>query len=432
MSTRALVSVLSGATFLLSVTTGCGGDDAADDRARRSASRAASGESGTASAPPPDPTPFGAERYVPDGRALEGASPICDGDPATRQAFQVLCEFSHRELHSLRQVFIGGYAMRTLVAGAALLDEPRYRATAITWADSLLAWQEPWGAWTTGYSQHAYLADAASALGLLFLLHPHVDEDRRARYEASVARFVNAAEEADLLHPSGAWGVGWSARTEDELVPFRDPYTIASSLAGAMVSSWLFVRTGDVEHRERAGAALRWILSTMREDGVIPYVVATDGADLAKADDPDHHRMLYDLWRYDTSAYVGEGLIAFDRHAATDAWRTELREGIRPHVEFLLRTQNPDGSWGVPGSEDQKRSPGVANLLTWWVVDVEDDPRVRRALCRFEAFLGQREKASAFGIVPAGATGIQDHLIVTALSGRALAALLAPGIDTRW
>lgn len=414
---------------LIGTGIGCGeggGDRAPSaDRSRPPADGARAGSTGD------DGLPSAFDPYVPDGRALERASPVCGDDLDSRQAFQVLCEFSHRELHSLRQVFIGGYAMRTLVAGATLLDEPRYRETAIAWADSLLAWQTPSGRWTTGYSRHVYLADAASALGLLFVLHPLVEPDRRARYEAATARYVAAAEEADLIHESGAWGVGWSA-TEAGFAPFPDPYTISSSLAGAMVSSWLFTRTGDERHRERAGRALRWILGTMREDGVIPYVLARDGADLEKADDPDHHRMLYDDWRYDTSAYVGEGIIAFDRHAATDAWRDEIRAAIRPHVEFLLRTQNPDGSWGVPGSEDQKRSPGVANLLTWWLIDVEDDARVRQALCRFEAFLGQREKARAFGIVPAGATGVQDHLIVTALSGRALAALLAPGIDTRW
>jgi hypothetical protein len=392
-------------------------DEAEGDRSRR-------GARGGAGTPP--------GHFVPDGRDLSGATPVCGPDAGTRQAFQVLCEFAHRELHSLREVFIGGYAMRTLAAGSVLLEEPRYLSTAVAWAESLLAWQDPAGYWTTGYSQHAYLADAASALGLLFVLHPRVDADRRARYEAATLRFVAAAENTGLVYDSGAWGVGWSAETATVLVPFRDPYTIASSLAGAMVSTWLHVHTGEEHHRERAGRALRWILSTMREDGVIPYVLATDGADLDRADDPDHARVLYDEWRYDTSAYVGEGLIAFDRHGATPAWRAELREGIRPHVEFLLRSQNPDGSWGVPRSPDQKRSPGVANFLTWWLVDVEDDPRVRRALCRFEAFLGVREQARSFGIVPAGASGVQDHLIVTALTGRALASLLAPGIDTRW
>jgi hypothetical protein len=357
----------------------------------------------------------------------------CARDDRTRVIFGSLCEFNLRYLGRLDALFVGGYAMRTLVAGYEVFDDRRYLDAAIDYADHILTLQDERGYWTTGYSRHIYLADTGSALGLLIDLYPHVDTDRQARYLEATERYVSAIEADSLVLPSGAIGTGWRALPDQvELVPYRDPYTISSALTGGEIFTWMYHRTGEDRYRTVAANAMAWILSTMREDGVIPYVLAGEGSDLAHAGAPAVDHVLWEKWRYDTSAYVGEGLVAFDLFSDDDTRRDSIRDGFRPHIEFLIRSQNADGSWAVPGSDDQKRSPGVVNLLVWYHQNVEADPRVARAVCRFADFLADAEAVREFGLMNAGAAPTHENSIVTALTGRALADIVRPGVTTRW
>ncbi len=133
---------------------------------------------------------------------------------------------------------------------------------------------------------------------------------------------------------------------------------------------------------------------------------------------------------------MGEGLLSFDRYCGKRAWKKECRAKIKPHIDFLLKTQNPDGPWSIPGDWDQKRSPGIINFLIWYYERVQKDPRIPAAIRKFNTFILVPENARAFGMLNDGAVpgpkAQAAYDCVTGLTGRALADIIKPGVDARW
>src|ERR1019366_5391969 len=114
----------------------------------------------------------------------------------------------------------------------------------------------------------------------------------------------------------------------------------------------------------------------------------------------------YHLWTwatYITSAYVGEGVLSFDLYCDRAAWRKWIQKAIQPQIEFLLRTQNPSGTWDIAGTWDEKRAPGVVDFLVWYYEHVNKDARVARAVQKFDAFILDAQKAKWYGLLNAGA-----------------------------
>lgn len=366
-----------------------------------------------------------------------------DDAVAGKTALRELCDHIVAEKKDFPIIFIGGYYMRTLVAASQILDEPRYLEAAIAYADFLLEKQSPRGYWGTGYGD-IFLADTGSALGLFIVLSKHVSAERREKYQAAVARFVKAIEQDGLVNPSGAFGVGYRATPQGEVTGIMsEEYTISSVLSGGEIFTWYGRQTVDPHYQEVAYRALRWVISTMRDDGVIPYILPAIGADRTKMGTPKADAKLWDDMAYQVATYLGEGIISFDRHATWPAWKNEIRLAIRPHIEFLLRSQNADGTWAKHDSYDQKRSPGVANFLIWYYLHVERDERIPPAVRRFGRVLVDPAAGREFGLLHRGAVTnwttrantvgkFVPNDIVTALSGRALVELLAPGIDSEW
>jgi hypothetical protein len=199
----------------------------------------------------------------------------------------------------------------------------------------------------------------------------------------------------------------------------------------------LYHVTGKEQYREVAYHALRWVLSTMRSDGNIPYINAYEQADWAKKGDPKNDYNLWTRMTYGNAGYVGEGILAFDLHCDQPAWRAWIEKTVQPNIEFLLKTQLPDGTWSkLPQTGwDRTRSPGIINYLIWYYGHVNHDPRIAQAVQRFDAFLLDPEKAKSFGLLSRGAVGgekIEAFNTATSLTGRALAAILSPDVDSKW
>jgi hypothetical protein len=194
--------------------------------------------------------------------------------------------------------------------------------------------------------------------------------------------------------------------------------------------------TGQDKYRQIAYDTQKWILSTMREDGVIAYNYPGGKSDLRIKGDPKNDFMLWTNTAYCNSAYIGEGLLSFDLHCGNRAWKKEVRARIKPHIDWLLRTQNRNGTWSVPGNWDQKRSPGVINFLIWYYGHVEKDRRIPETTKKFNAFILVPENGKTFGMLNEGAVpGPKDQTAydcVTGLTGRALADILKPGVDAQW
>ena len=177
----------------------------------------------------------------------------------------------------------------------------------------------------------------------------------------------------------------------------------------------------------------------MRSDGNIPYILAEEGADFTKRGDPKNDYQLWTDSTYGTSAYVGEGVISFDLYCDNPAWKSWIAKTVNPNIEFLLRTQLPDGTWSKLGQKswDRTRSPGIINYLTWYYNHVDRDPRIVKAVQRFDAFIVVPANGKSYGLLNDGADyGPKDKAnafnTATSLTGRALADIISPGVDAKW
>ena len=371
----------------------------------------------------------------------QDSSPFCaDKDCAgTRQLLKDLCDFIVVQKANYPVIFIGGYYMRTLVAGYEIFGDQKYLHTATVYADRLVARQMPNGFWRTGYGP-VYMADTGSALGLLVALYPHVDGARQKEYFNSIKRYVTSIQADGMIHPWGAFGTGWESVRGDTLQdPIYDQYTLSSALTGGQIFMWMFHVTGRDEYREIAHHALRWVLSTMRPDGDIPYILKLEGFDWTRRNDIQMAATLWNKQPYGTSAYVGEGIMAFGLYCGNSSWKRWIQQAVKPNIEFLLRSQLADGSWSNSGQKswDRTRSPGIINYLIWYYEQVDRDPRIVRAVRRFDEYVLKRENGRQYGLLNDGAiTGPKDinyaFNTVTSLTGRSLADIVSPGVSTRW
>ena len=284
------------------------------------------------------------------------------------------------------------------------------------------------------------MADTGSALGLLIVLYEHVDPERRQAYLSAVERYVASIEKDRMIHPSGAFGTGWRETRDNTLLdPLYDQYTLSSALTGGEIFTWMYHTTRKGEYREISHRALAWVLSTMRSDGNIPHILAGEGGDWDRRGDPGVADRLWNTHTYGASAYVGEAILSFDLYCGKRSWQKWIERAVKPNIEFLLGNQLADGTWSQLGQKswDRSRSVGVVDYLIWYYQHVDRDPRIARAVERWEAYVLNPENAKAYGLLSAGADpGPKDvnHRFntLTALTGRALADILLPGVDARW
>lgn len=357
----------------------------------------------------------------------------------SRKMLENLCDFIVSEKSTFPTIYVGGYYMRDLVAGYEIFGNRRYLDTAVAYGNYLLKKQMPSGFWASGYGT-VYLADTGSALGLFIALYNHVDKRRQKEYFEAVQRYTDSLEKDGMIHKNSAIGTGWRHVKDGAMSgPIYDQYTLSSALTGGEIFTWMYHVTRKDKYREVAHNAMKWILSTMRSDGNIPYILKMEGADWSKQGDAKND---YNLWNdstYGTSAYVGEGIEAFGLHCGNAAWRASIHKAVKPNIEFLLRTQLADGTWSKHGQKswDRTRSPGIVNYLIWYYEHVDRDPRVARAVQRFSAFILKPENGKAYGLLNMGAyPGPTDKAnafnTATSLTARALAEIISPGVNSRW
>jgi hypothetical protein len=355
----------------------------------------------------------------------------------TRQTFRKLCDWIVKNRPRYHTIYVGGYYMRDLVAGYEIFGDRKYLDTAIAYGDYLLKMQMPNGFWATGYGA-VYLADTGTAVGLFAVLYKHVDPARQKKYVAAVKRYTDAIQAHHLILPNGAFASGWD-RVKDGKMSKLDmsEYTLSSTLTGAVVYTWMYHMTKEDRYRQVAHRALKWIFSTMSSDGNIPYIEAAEGGNWAKRGSFTSDEMLWSKMTYGTSGYVGEGVIAFDLYCGNPAWQKWIQKAVRPNIEFLLRNQLPDGTWSRNGREswDRTRGTTVVNYLIWYYDHVDPDPRIQNAVQRFDAFITNPENGKSYGMFFDGATGgnkADAFNSGTSITGRALADILKPGVDTSW
>ena len=335
-------------------------------------------------------------------------------------ALELLCEQTLSRPQASRKLFIEGYFMRGLVAAHAVLSDARaslserYRtvdtsrglAQAVSFADWMLRGQDDGGYWPLGYKA-VYVADMAAVVGLFAALEPHVDSLRARGYVDATRRFVAALERDGMLLPSGACGVGWmETRERHDSTAVRAPYLVSTALAGIEVHAWMHARTGEARYRDRALAALDYTLSRIEPDGSLPP------ADVGE--EPEGG--------YVAAAYVEEGWMAADVFLQDPRVLERLKIALPPHVEWLLRTQRPDGTWGDRGANGEfARTPAIVDFLIWYDQRCEAREDVRRAVLRASTTLADPDAWHSIGLARAG----RNEEVMRAITGRSLAAMAA-------
>lgn len=180
------------------------------------------------------------------------------------------------------------------------------------------------------------------------------------------------------------------------------PYTVATAVTGAAFGAEMY----NIEHSSSSASAAQlksivqnaasWIAKTAVDvDGSIAYIL--DGVNDTST------------WPLDTASYVTEGIIAIDRHLPE--LRPMLRSSFGNTVQWLVKTQNADGTWGKLRSEDQQRAPRVVSLLAWWqqqqyqqqqpqaVAPRKNTSAVDQAIDRYFNYLLEANHSAAYGVL---------------------------------
>ncbi len=106
--------------------------------------------------------------------------------------------------------------------------------------------------------------------------------------------------------PSGAIGTGFRSTPEGKIISrYDDDYTVSSALVGGETFIWMYQKTGEDKYRRTGYNAVRWVLDTIREDGVIPYILPGEYADPQVKGDPENDFNLWDRLPYTN---VGEAI----------------------------------------------------------------------------------------------------------------------------
>jgi hypothetical protein len=178
---------------------------------------------------------------------------------------------------------------------------------------------------------------------------------------------------------------------------------VSTALAGIETHAWLYAQTRAPEYARRARAALDYTLSALQPDGSLPPFVSGDIHE----------------GRFVAAAYVPEGWMAADRFLDDPSVLEALRRALPPHVAWLVRTQNADGTWGDAAEGEAARAVAIPNFLIWYDRRCESRPEVREAVRRAGAALVDPDRWLAAGVLRPG----KHEDVLRALAGRTLAAI---------
>jgi hypothetical protein len=325
-------------------------------------------------------------------------------------------------------IFINGNFARVLAGAARVTGKKEYLDEAIRWCDTIYAKQEfaitsklEEGGFWIDFASHKeiYFGDAGSGVTAMAIISREADPKRKLLYRTAMERYARFVSQGTLIDPQhlgreatkswiiaegpnkGALGCGYYKGHLSTA-----PYTISTGTTGGAFFSQIYQITGKPEYKEIAANAVKWLLTLRKPNGEFPYII--DNIPETKFD-----------WPLDTAAYCAEAFINVDKYAADAELKSLLRRELKPTVEWLVKIQNADGSWGKLRSPDQQRSPGAVALLTWYYRDAEPDPRVAESVRKYCRFLLNPENSSKYGV--------KELIRTTGFVGLVVADILQPG-----
>ncbi len=326
-------------------------------------------------------------------------------------------------------IFINGNLARMLMAAYQITGNRAYLDEGLRWADTFVQQQrivitskgEEGGYWgDAGPTGNIYFGDAGTAATALALACRYATPARQQIYQRAMDRYVRFLYQGSIDDPQGkgrgaatTWFVQAAAAKgaigtgyyRGHLSPH--PYTVSTATTAAAFLSEYFALTRKPEIARDAYAAASWLMSLQTPDG-IPYII--DGTSQTH-------------WPLAVMTYCGEGFIGVHTLVDDKVARDGIARGVKPTIEWLIKTQNADGTWGATRSDDQQRSAGVLSLLNWYYTSVERDERVRNAADKYIAFLLDPANSQTHGV--------KELVRTTGFVGLAIAEVLRPGITFR-
>jgi hypothetical protein len=304
-------------------------------------------------------------------------------------------------------LYVNGNFARVLVASSRITGKKVYLDEAIRWCDALYAKQElaitskleEGGYWIDfAASRNIWFGDAGTGSTAMAIIYREADPKRKLLYRTALERYARFVTQGTLADPQkkgrdatkswiiadgpnkGALGCGYY-RGHLSLAP----YTISTATTGGAFFSQFHQITGKPEYQEISANAVKWLFTLRKPEGDIRYIL----------DDLPEEKL---NWPLDTIAYCAEAFVTADKYAADGELKNQLRRETKPTVEWLVKNQNADGSWGNLRSSDQQRSPGAVALLSWYYREVEPDPKVAESARKYCRFLLNPENSAQYGV----------------------------------
>jgi len=255
------------------------------------------------------------------------------------------------------------YAIRTLLAGARILEEPMLAAAAYECLDRFVDEQHPEGSWSATYFGKAgcpaaarevsgaasvNLADVGSASLALAVASTSADEPRRSRYLAACRKFADAIVLPNQLE-SGAF-----VNLKFMGVDHRFPYSVATGVQASHLAA-LYAATGEVRYLEAAERAARFLAAGFVGGGRYAF----HSHDRAAATNIQM-KSLGDLY------YVIEGL-TWVRHYTTD---NQLAAELDTALETFVwgpggvgGSRTNEAAWLAPNPWEASKQGGLLAIL---------------------------------------------------------------------
>lgn len=316
------------------------------------------------------------------------------------------------------------YPVRTLLAAADILKEPRFREAAFECLDRFVEEQHEDGSWASQFfgrrsceaalavsleNLSRNLADVGTVAVCLPVAAGSADPARREAYRSAAIRYAETQVLPAQLE-SGAFPNGLYLGTH-----FPHPYSVATGVQATNLSV-LFAVTGDRRYLVAAERAAVFLARSIQADGALlmyPHDEATP-----KHLAPDR---LGDIF------YVIEGLF-YVYHYADPVTRDEIREALDRYFEAPggLSSWREPATWMSAGNtwENAKRA-GVLFLLSEYLTIRKPTPAQRQWLSAAIAALEDPRTSRAAGVraAPEGHFG-RHCFVATGFAGLGMAHLV--------
>lgn len=338
--------------------------------------------------------------------------------------------------------YTAAYPIRTLLAGHAIFEEPRYLAAVLPILDKLVEEQLPNGAWQQTFrnkptsrlskaelnfiERHTWMnmADIGSIATALAVSCYYVGEPRKSRYLHAIRRYCdNWASRWQL--PSGAFTNGMESG-----VPQTAPYSVATGTEAAAFAA-VYAVSGEVRYLQTAQRAAEFLLDHWQPDGqpiCFPHAPTNGGREFEQP-----------ITQFGDSFYYHDGILLVYHQTSDRKFREKVEKVYGWCVEGdkgLLRCLGDEPWFPLQDGWNNSKSAGMP-LVFLTYQGINKAPGLIRAIGLAQRFLCTSQFAERIGVMvddpdlPWGGHSLQSWagfaVAATGFAGLTVAEMVRPG-----